>query len=540
MATRMTDHDATAPPSSAEEAPRYVLEADAPLSRSMVWRLQRTFYGDQGIEAWTRSNVPQGITTSPNIARAYARVVSGYFNDLSDIDPSQPVYIVELGAGSGRFAYRFLKAFTQFAPRHRFVYVMTDATPSVVEFWRDNSRLRAFVEAGLLDFAHFDLVELGPIRLLNSETTIQAGNVANPVVLIGNYIFDTIPQDAYTIRDGQLFANLVTIRASSPELDLTAPDSRVRIGISFLADTTPTDLATESDPLVRELLQVYAQRLNNTTVVLPRAAMACIRFFRDLAGGRALCLIGDFGDTSEEELFDHGPPGFGAGGGLWLAVNFHALGEYTRGLGGIARHPIDRHIRLNVSMLLFGSEDAHPEAAQAYAAGIDQHGPDHMSILARGLAEHLNTLPFDVVLAMLRTMGWDSDYVLRAVPRLIELLPEAEERLRLEVVRGIRAAWEQYFPIGEPNDLPFGLGAVLYTLGRHAEALEFFEISLRDFGEDPRTTVNLALTLYRLGRLAESLEWLDRTLALDPEHELALNMRPDVAAELAAAMTPPS
>jgi putative S-adenosyl-L-methionine-dependent methyltransferase len=520
---------------TAEESARYVLEADTPLSKSMVWRLQRTFYGDQGIEAWTRSNVPQGITTSPNIARAYARVVNGYFNDLSDVDPSQPVYILELGAGSGRFAYRFLKAFSHLAPRHRFVYVMTDATLSVVEFWRDNPRLRAFVDAGLLDFAHFDLVDLGPIHLLSSGTTLQPGGVANPVVMIGNYIFDTIPQDAYTVASGQLFANLVTIRASSPDLDLTAPDSRVRIGLSFRADSVPTDPTVESDPLIRGLLETYAQRLDNTTVVIPRAGMACIRFFRDLANGRALCLIGDFGDTSEEELPDHGPPGFGAGGGLWLAVNFHAIGEYTRGLGGTARHPYDRHIRLNISMLRFGSADLSSEADGAYTTAIDQHGPDNLSIMTRLLAEHLDTLPYDAVLAMLRTTGWDSDYVLRAVPRLIELLPHMEDRLHPEVLRGIRTTWEQYFPLGEQDDLPFGLGALLYTLQHYQEALEFFQISLRDFGEDPRTTVNLALTLYRLGRLAESLEWLDRTLALDPEHELALQMRPDVAAELGSA-----
>jgi tetratricopeptide (TPR) repeat protein len=137
-----------------------------------------------------------------------------------------------------------------------------------------------------------------------------------------------------------------------------------------------------------------------------------------------------------------------------------------------------------------------------------------------------------MILALLRTTNWDSDYVLRAVPKLIELLPQAEDRLRREVVRGIHVSWDRYFPIGEQQDLPFGLGAILYTLEQYAEALDFFQISLRDFGDDPRTTVNLALTLYRLGRLGECLEWLDRTLVLDPEHELALRMRPDVAAEL--------
>src|SRR4051794_30481461 len=91
----------------------YELEPPVPLGRSMVWHLQRTFYADQGIEAWSRSKVPQSITTSPLIARAYARIVFGFLRDMhASIDPTHPVYIVELGAGSGRFAYRFLKAFT--------------------------------------------------------------------------------------------------------------------------------------------------------------------------------------------------------------------------------------------------------------------------------------------------------------------------------------------------------------------------------------------------------------------------------------------
>src|ERR1700730_17397503 len=90
----------------AEPVPMYVLEAAVPLAQSMVWRIQRTFYDDQGIAAWSR--VPQSITTSPIIARAYARVVLGFLRDLrSSLDPAQPVYVVELGAGSGRFADRF-------------------------------------------------------------------------------------------------------------------------------------------------------------------------------------------------------------------------------------------------------------------------------------------------------------------------------------------------------------------------------------------------------------------------------------------------
>ncbi len=520
----------------------YVLQAAVPLSQSMVWQVQRTFYSDQGIAAWSRSGVPQSVTTSPIIARAYARIVLGFLRDMrSALDPAQPVYLVELGAGSGRFAYRFLKAFTALVEgSQRFVYVMTDASTSVVEYWRENPRLRPFVEAGVLDFAHVDLLELGPLELLNSGAVLRFSEVANPVIVVANYIFDSIPQDAFTIKDGQLFANLVTVSASTPELDLTAPDSKVRIGIGFTADPDPTDPDAEPDPILREILRGYRERLDDTTFLVPRAAMACVRYFKELARDRLLCLISDFGDTHEEELLGHGPPGFGAGGGLWLAVNFHALGEYARGLGGLGRHPRDRHLRLNTSLLLFDSrrDATFPETDLAYADVVEQHGPDDLSLLTRAVGEHAVSLSFEAVLALLRTTGWDSEYVVRCVPALLDAMPKAEKRMRDEVLRGVEHAWQQYYPIGESDDLPFGLGVLLYALEHYAEAVGFFELSLRDFGEDPRTTLNLALSLYRLQRLPETLSWLDRTLALDPTNETAQQMRPSVAAELAAPAQP--
>jgi tetratricopeptide (TPR) repeat protein len=518
----------------------YALESNAPLSRSMVWRLQRTFYADQGVAAWSRSRVPQSVTTSPNIAGAYARVALGFLRDLhAQLDPDQPVYFVELGAGSGRFGFRMLKALTallreQPEIHQRFVYVMTDASPSVLEFWRDNPRLRPFVESRRLDFAHFDVLEPAPLRLLTSGTTLDDGAANNPIILIANYIFDSVPQDAVTIKDGKLFPGLITLSASTPRLDLVAADSKVRISINFSTDTSPMDLAAEPDPVLQELLRGYAQRLDDTTLLVPRAAISCIRFFRELAEQRLLCLVGDFGDAHEDELANHGAPGFGASGGLWLSVNFHLLGEYTRRMGGTARHPRGRHLSLNVSILISGlpAADGVSHTELAYADTIDLHGPDELAVISRALSERLPDLELDVILALLRATGWDPDYLSRCVPALLEALPSAPNRLRAEMLAGIGQAWDLYYPIGEPDDVPFGVGVLLYALERYPEALEFFERSLHDFGEDPRTTLNLAMTNYRLNRRAESLRWLDRTLELDRDNELAQAMRPDVAAEL--------
>ena len=91
--------------------PTVVIEDKKRLSQSLIWKLQRAFYASAGPLAWKPSGVPFYITSNPHIAQCYARVFSGALRDLvSVIDPKEPVYIIELAAGSGQFSYLFLKS----------------------------------------------------------------------------------------------------------------------------------------------------------------------------------------------------------------------------------------------------------------------------------------------------------------------------------------------------------------------------------------------------------------------------------------------
>src|SRR5581483_5212827 len=106
------------------------------------------------------------------IARAYAQIVLGYLRDVaSELDRSKPTYIVELGAGSGRFGFRFVKCLAALLERSslhdvHFTYVMTDMSPNLLEFWRGHARLRPLVDAGQLDFALFDATQFDAIHLV--------------------------------------------------------------------------------------------------------------------------------------------------------------------------------------------------------------------------------------------------------------------------------------------------------------------------------------------------------------------------------------
>ena len=109
-----------------------------------------SFYDRKGVSSWSQGIVPHFITCNAFIGRAYARVLSGFLQDCATqaspltsnlaLDPTKPLYIVELGTGAGKFSFFMLKAIIEQAatlafPVSKIVYVMTDFTRTNFDFW---------------------------------------------------------------------------------------------------------------------------------------------------------------------------------------------------------------------------------------------------------------------------------------------------------------------------------------------------------------------------------------------------------------------
>jgi hypothetical protein len=495
----------------------------------MLWQLQRDVYNQQGVQAWSSGTVPQSITTSPVTARAYAPVVLGYLRDIdAGLDGSQPVYILELGAGSGRFGFRFIKHLSRLLERcslqHKaFVYVMTDVSSSIVDYWQTHPTLRPLAESGVLDFTVFDAAHPAEIRLMNSGAVLTPDVVVNPMLVLANYLFDSIPQDCFSVGDGMLFENLVTIRSPSPPEG--APLSGKLRDLQVSLESHPTCSDYYADPAFDGILDGYRQRLDHVIVLFPIEGMRCLHFVHELSPRGAMFLIGDIGTARELDLTEQTAGGISTDSNFWLSVNFHALGQYIQGLGGSVLHPPSRHANLNVSAFMLGqSSTGFGETRLAYDAAIAQDGPDDYSVMTRLLTDRVETMNRSQLLAFLRSTAFDPDYVVRCVPLLLDSLPDTSWSGAQDIRLAADEAWEMYYPIGDTSDmsdLPAGLGVLLYTIGDYARALEYFLHSLEFVGMDPRTTYNVALCMNRLERPAEARTWLEKTLELDPEHENA-------------------
>ncbi len=73
-----------------------------------------------------------------------------------------------------------------------FRYVMTDFTERNIEFWRIHPSLKPLVDLGVLDFAVFNAETDTQLSLVVSGDVLSSETLQNPLIVISNYIFDTL------------------------------------------------------------------------------------------------------------------------------------------------------------------------------------------------------------------------------------------------------------------------------------------------------------------------------------------------------------
>ncbi|MEM9214869.1 MAG: tetratricopeptide repeat protein [Cyanobacteria bacterium P01_F01_bin.150] len=538
------------------------LEKRQRFSRSLLWQLQRDYFNQQGIQAWNGGSVPHYVTSNPFIANAYGKVIRGYLRDcdrLQALDLNQPVYIIELGAGSGRFAYHFLKQFWEWYPhsvlRHIPVtYVMTDLAQKNLDFWQAHPFLRPFVDEGLLDFARFDVADCETsqtqqspnLTLLNQGETLSVDTLHNPLIAIANYFFDSLPNDLFYVEDSTLFETLVTLTPRSSTAIASNPK------LSQLHTTYTNAKATAAgyydDPVMNQLLHTYQTGFHHTHILFPTVGLAAINALRKLSGDRLLLLSSDKGHTCDADLQRQGVPEPASHGGAFsLMVNYHAIAQYTIAQGGQALMP--DHLRRSITIcgFLFGdcsdgdsSEDdwencieTYIETHQAYWDEILQASPDDFFALKKAIEPHFDTLTLKQILAYLRLSHWDHQLFLGCFDNLMCQVESAPARLCQEVYHAIQNIWQTYYFMGEEQDLPFHCAMLLYKMGDYHEAIAYLDISLQFYGEDPGIRYNQAKCYVALEALDKAWASIEKALSVYPEFAAAQALRTELAKGLA-------
>lgn len=486
------------------------------LSRSVLWGMQRRYFDEAGIEAWRTSTVPHYVTNNPALAYAYASVFFGWLRDFvaSGQHAAQPVTIVELGAGSGRFACLFLDALRSLLRRSSLSslairYVMTDFTESNIQFWQTHPALQRHLDDGTLDFALFDAEQTSTIHLRRSGATLAPGALDAPLGVIANYVLDGIRQDAFCFVDGRLHEVLVSVLAGAEVSDVTDPELLGRMRVECQPRLAEPDYYGNAE--LDAAVHGSASSACGGTVLFPYSAIRCIEWLSRIAGGRLFLLSADRGAArcGADDL------GLAVHGSFSATVDFQTIGGYFGNAGGSAWHHRSEHLDI-MALLLGSSEAGSPETKLAFEESIVRAGPSDFFDLRRGLQCSYEHLSLAQSLSLLRLSRHDPKILIDLLPALWKHVGSALPGAAHDLVRELTRTWENYYFLAEETDFPFELGLLLHAFGAHREALSMFRASLRLRGDAARAHWNLGICHYALGEIDAALECFRRAAQVEP------------------------
>lgn len=512
-----------------------VLESNTPLSQSMIWKLQADFYAMQGPEAWSKGIVPQYITTNPYFANLYAKTVFAYCRDLTarqDFKEETTVYILELAAGIGRFTYSFLQSFTALLENStlkniKFKYIVSDFAKRNVVYWQNHPSLKPYFEKGILDCAIFDMTKDTTIELIDSGVTLNPGTLNQPLILLANYTFDSLPIDTFYVKEGILHEGLINLSKKSTDKTETLKVVPTKVSILSDLDYEYSDRVIDAslyytESIFNEILHNYQASLPDGSFTLPVIAFQCLQRLITVFGDDLVLISADKGYNDLKSMNNTYHPFLSEHGSISLMVNFHAIELFFQAIGGNAHHSIYQHDNITLSMFTLGKSDSEfSETVLAFREAVEGIGPDDFHTIKKVIVTQQKTMTLKELLIFLRYTHWDSRTFLELYNTLLERISEEENYSVDQLITALYKVWENYFPIGEEGDLSYCLGTLFTYFGYDHEAIELFETSIYFYGESADLFYEIALCYYNLQDFETSKLYITRSLNLDAGFEEA-------------------
>ena len=510
----------------------HVLEKDVRLSQSRLWDFERAYYERQGLRAWGAGEVPHAITSNPMVAAGYAEVIVAFLRDCDAagrLDRTRRVHVLELGSGSGRLGYallRHLRPLLAATPLRDLpvTVVLSDFDGAKLEELAAAPRFARDLAEGWLDFATVDAAAAGEVRTWRGEVLADA-----PLVVVANYVFDSLPADVYAVAQGAIHDVDLTILADAPALDRHQPNALSHLRLEWKAADEPAP--PTGSPAVDAVLGRYAEELDATMVTIPTTALACLERLSAAAAAPVLALVGDKGFSHMRDLAGQGPPVFAPDAGSFsLMVNFDAVARVVRAGGGTALLAPHQAQHLVVAAFVLGDLEV-PETAHRYGPLAEGGTDDIFAVRKAQLAGGTPTL--QQALSRLRIDRFDVSTFLELFPTLHQLAADAEGAVKTDVALAVRRVHEAWFPIGEAADVSLCIGALLSRIGHHREALELYAESADLRGPSAAASFASAVAAHALRDLDRSLKDVRDALALDPANDAARRLALELEAELA-------
>ncbi len=499
---------------------KVVIEQHKRFSQSALWRLQREYFDKEGINAWV-NQVPFYITSNPFIANSYARLVLGFMRDWIKQHPdaiNHPFYIMELGTGSGRFSYYFVKTLLNLLKNTdlsqvKFCYVMSDFTKHNMQYWENHGALKPFVENGLIDFAMYDMEAERPITLVKQNIRLSPEVLINPLTVFANYIFDTISHDSFAVHEGKLYELLLTLSTDEKNMENNRPVDMEKIAVDYSINEIKN--AYYGDPHLDSILETYKQSLTETSFLFPIGSIHAIKFLKKLANNKLFIVSTDKGYSTIDSLDHLGHPSISFHGSFSMMVNFHAIANYMKNSGGDAFLQTSRK-GIKTSVFVSGFQlAAMPETTTAIQDYVEGFSPSDYFTLHRRMSDSFQECALETLASHMQLASWDPHIYLKLTNRVASLIPEADNDTINFMAANMSKMAENYYHMPKTECILFEIGVFFHAIKRYDEAAKYYELAHPYVGEQFGLHYNLALCQHHIGDNETALKNFRQALSLD-------------------------
>jgi len=505
------------------ENPHFKVEPICLFSESSIWDFNENYYQKAGLGAWQENVVPHQMTSNSMVGKTYASVILGLLRDLSFKNKTaETVYIVELGAGHGRLAFHILQHLEYLTADLNiklppYCYVISDIVADSFPFFLNHPQLKSFFEQGKVDVAYFNATDSETLDLLHSKRSIARQDLDQPLVLVANYFFDSLPTDLFYVKDKNISACMASLECDVDPETLEEEGLIEHMSIKFFREKVERPFY--EDPIYNEILDEYKNNIKASNIFFPTTGFQCLSNLQKLSKQGVMLLSMDKGYHRLEELEHKETPDLIFHGSFSIWVNYHAFELYCQKKHGKALLPSSASFYSPVvCLLLLPDPEDYKETVASYENHINRFGPDDFNGIKHITYQTISRLNMKNLMALIRLSHYDSTFFTKLLPRIKQLIGHISVVERTRLGETLTQIWNMYFNISEPLDLAYEIGGLFYDLGYYQKALVAFAHSTAQFGDKADVYYNSALCHYQLKEDAKFEKVKEAGKVLFPEY----------------------
>ena len=479
------------------------IQKKTPFSKSLVWEINRDFYNQNGIAAWSDDIVPHQITNSSLAATSYAEFIFAFLKDQeANIQTDEIVYILELGAGHGRLCFNVLRHLDQLISdsegcHTKYCYLLSDIVEENLAFYSNHPKLKEYYDRGVLDISYFDAKESNELVLRKTKKTITTSDLEQPILAIANYFFDSLPNELYYFQDEKVFDCAVSIDSHSDPLGKSAQELISDMQLTF--HTSNAEQPFFENEIFNKILAEYSVAFDNAYILFPKIGMECLSNISKLSKMGLVLLTLDKGYKEIKELTTRKQPDFVKHGSFSLWVNFHAMSQYCKMNGGISIFDSSTNLSIDLACLMLIKQ---PFKYHLFEETFHKHSSqinlDDVNSMKKLVYKNLSTIDLSELLSLIRLNSYDSSIFISLLPNIKVLAKDISVKQRTRLRQTIIKVWANYYMIKADYDFSYELGGLMYDLGYYDEALGYFKHSSDAFGNKIDVDYNEILCYYQL------------------------------------------